>query len=124
MDVNPEKFISNNPHFCKSALARYTPQDFIALVEKHGIEYHEKLGQLFCDSSAKEIVQMLQNECDDAGVEIKINCTIDKIQQIDKSQSETAFRVTSNLGEFTCESLVIATGGISIPQNGGNRFRI
>lgn len=119
LDVKPENFISNNPHFCKSALARYTPQDFISLIEKHGINYHEKkLGQLFCDGSAKEIVQMLQNECDDAGVEIKVNCTIDKIEQINNSGSETSFRITSNIGEFITESLVIATGGISIPQMG------
>lgn len=124
LDVKPENFISNNPHFCKSALARYTPQDFISLVEKHGVKYHEKkLGQLFCDGSAKEIVQMLQAECDEAGVEIKVNCTIDKIEQHDISQgSETAFRVTSNLGEFTSESLVVATGGISIPQMGATDF--
>ncbi len=124
LDVKPENFISNNPHFCKSALARYTPLDFISLVEKHGINYHEKkLGQLFCDGSAKEIVQMLQTECVEAGVEIKINCTIDKIERIDVSQSsETAFRITSNLGEFTSESLVIATGGISIPQMGATDF--
>ncbi|NOS83868.1 MAG: NAD(P)/FAD-dependent oxidoreductase [Ignavibacteria bacterium] len=124
LDVKPENFISNNPHFCKSALARYTPQDFISLVEKHGIKYHEKkLGQLFCDGSAKEIVQMLQTECEDAGVEIKVNCIIDKIELVNDSQiSETAFRITSNLGEFTTESLVIATGGISIPQMGATDF--
>ncbi len=124
LDVKPENFISNNPHFSKSALARYTPQDFISLIEKHGIKYHEKkLGQLFCDGSAKEIVQMLQTECEDAGVDIKVNCTIDKIEQIDILQSsETVFRVTSNLGEFASESLVIATGGISIPQMGATDF--
>ncbi len=123
LDVNPENFISSNPHFCKSALARYTPQDFISLVEKHDIKHHEKkLGQLFCDGSAKEIVEMLQQECVEAGVEIKINCTIDKIEQINTSHSETAFHVTCNLGEFTCESLVIATGGISIPQMGATDF--
>lgn len=121
LDVKPENFISNNPHFCKSALARYTPQDFISLVENYGIKYHEKkLGQLFCDGSAKEIVQMLQNECDDAGVEIKVNCTIDNIEQINNSGSETSFRITSNIGEFITESFVIATGGISIPQMGAS----
>jgi len=82
LDVKPENFLSNNPHFCKSALARYTPQDFIALVEKHGIKYHEKkLGQLFCDGSAKEIVQMLQEECVGAGVEIKADCTVNEIKK-------------------------------------------
>ena len=123
LDVKPENFISNNPHFCKSALARYIPQDFISLIEKHGIKYHEKkLGQLFCDGSAKEIVQMLQKECEEAGVGIKVNCTIDKIEHINNSSSETAFRVTSNLGVFTSESLVVATGGISIPQMGATDF--
>ncbi|HRE11453.1 MAG TPA: NAD(P)/FAD-dependent oxidoreductase [Ignavibacteria bacterium] len=123
LDVKPENYISNNPHFCKSALARYTPQDFISLVEKHGIKYHEKkLGQLFGDGSAKEIVQMLQKECDEAGVEIKVNCTIDKIERIINSGSETSFRVTSSLGEFPSETLVIATGGISIPQMGATDF--
>lgn len=123
LDVKPENFISNNPHYCKSALARYTPLDFISLVEKHGIKYYEKkLGQLFCDGSAKEIVQMLQTECDEAGVEIKVNCTIDKVEQINNSSSDTAFRIISNLGEFSTESLVIATGGISIPQMGATDF--
>lgn len=124
LDVKPENFISNNPHFCKSALARYTPQDFIALVEKHGIKYHEKkLGQLFCDGSAKEIVQMLQQECDDACIEIYTNCTIDKIEKVNVSEnSETSFRVISSLGEFTSDTLVIATGGISIPQMGATDF--
>lgn len=124
LDVRPENFISNNPHFCKSALARYTPQDFITLVEKHGINYHEKkLGQLFCDSSAKEIVQMLQTECESAGVEIKINCIIEKIERVNAPQnSETEYCITSNIGEFISESLVIATGGISIPQMGATDF--
>lgn len=124
LDVKPENFISNNPHFCKSALARYTPQDFIALVEKHDIKYHEKkLGQLFCDGSAKEIVQMLQKECDDAVVEVYTNCTIDKIEKVNVSEnSETSFRVISSLGEFTSDTLVIATGGISIPQMGATDF--
>ncbi|MEO8514294.1 MAG: NAD(P)/FAD-dependent oxidoreductase [Ignavibacteria bacterium] len=123
LDVKPENFISSNPHFCKSALARYTPQDFILLVEKHGIKYHEKkLGQLFCDGSAKEIVQMLQTECNEAGVEIKVNCTIEKIEQGNPKISETAFCVTSNIGEFASGSLVIATGGISIPQMGATDF--
>jgi len=123
LDVKPENFISNNPHFCKSALARYTPQDFITLVEKHDIKYHEKkLGQLFCDGSAKEIVQMLQKECDEAGVEIKVNCTIDNIDQTENAGSETSFRVTGSLGEFTSDTLVIATGGISIPQMGATDF--
>jgi len=117
LDVKPENFLSNNPHFCKSALARYTPQDFISLVEKHGIKYHEKkLGQLFCDGSAKEIVQMLQHECVGAGVEIKADCTVNEIQKGE------GFDIKTTIGEFTSESLVIATGGISIPQMGATDF--
>jgi len=117
LDVKPENFLSNNPHFCKSALARYTPQDFIALVEKHGIKYHEKkLGQLFCDGSAKEIVQMLQEECVGAGVEIKADCTVNEIKK------NEGFDIKTTIGEFTSESLVVATGGISIPQMGATDF--
>ena len=116
-ETGPENFISENPHFCKSALARYTPQDFISLIEKDGIKYHEKkLGQLFCDGSAKEIVAMLQKECDDAVVEIKVDCSITEI-----TKSEL-FSVKTICGEFISESLVIATGGISIPQMGATDF--
>lgn len=111
--TKPENFISGNPHFCKSALARYTPADFIAMVEKHGIKYHEKkLGQLFCDNSAKEIVAMLESECAAAGAEIKINCEISEIEK------NNGFTLKTNLDDFNCESLVIASGGISIPQMG------
>ena len=117
LDVKPENFLSNNPHFCKSALARYTPQDFIALVEKHGIKYHEKkLGQLFCDGSAKEIVQMLQQECVQAGVEINVDCTVNEIQR------NEGFDIKTTVGDFSTESLVIASGGISIPQMGATDF--
>src|SRR4030095_9957582 len=115
--TKPENFISGNPHFAKSALARYTPQDFISLVEKHNIKYHEKkLGQLFCDGSAKEIVAMLQKECSEAGVEIKINCSVSDIVKDD------TFIVKTSIGEFAGESVVIATGGISIPQMGATDF--
>ena len=115
--TKPENFISDNPHFCKSALARYTPKDFISLVEKHNIKYHEKkLGQLFCDSSAKEIVAMLQNECDQAGVEIILNCEVTHINKTDK------FIINTNKGLFESTSLVIASGGISIPQMGATDF--
>ena len=115
--TKPENFISENPHFCKSALARYTPQDFISLIEKYNIKYHEKkLGQLFCDGSAKEIINMLQNECDSYGVEIKVNCSVSKISK------DEIFHVITNLGEFSCDSLVIAAGGISIPKMGATDF--
>jgi predicted Rossmann fold flavoprotein len=114
----PENFLCHNPNFHKSALARYTPLDFIALVEKHGIRYHEKkLGQLFCDGTSQEIVQMLLRECNDAGVELRTRCTLNAIDK----QGER-FVLTTNQGRFECASLVIATGGLSIPQMGATDF--
>jgi predicted Rossmann fold flavoprotein len=116
-DCRPSNFLSANPHFVKSALARYTPRDFIALVESYNIAYHEKtLGQLFCDGSAREIVQMLKDEYDRAGVETFLNCDIGKIEKQD------LFRVETNLAEFEAPSLVIATGGPSIPKMGATSF--
>lgn len=117
LNVSSENFVSSNPHFCKSALARYTPKDFISLVEKYGIKYHEKkLGQLFCNGSAKEILQMLLDECSSAGVEIILNCTVSEIIK------QNNFAVKTTIGNFSCESLVIASGGISIPQMGATDF--
>jgi predicted Rossmann fold flavoprotein len=110
-------FLSANPHFAKSALARYTARDFLALVEKHNIAYHEKtLGQLFCDNSAREIVEMLRDEYERVGVEIFLNCDVDKIEK------EELFRVETNLAEFEAPSLVVATGGPSIPKMGATSF--
>src|SRR3954454_10151725 len=101
-------FLSCNPHFAKSALARYGPRDFVALVERHGIPYHEKtLGQLFCDGSAAEIVGMLERECAAAGVRIESGCAVQRIA--------AAYDVATAEGTWQCESLVIATGGLSIP---------
>jgi predicted Rossmann fold flavoprotein len=109
----PENFLSANPHFARSALARYTPRDFIALVEKHRISYHEKtLGQLFCDGSAKEIVAMLLAECAQAGVEIFLNTRIEGVGKIDR------FTVATSAGDFETPALVVATGGLSIPKMG------
>ncbi len=114
---SPDNFISENPHFAKSALARYTPQDFISIVEKHGIKYHEKkLGQLFCDGSSKQIVDMLLKECNDAGVEIIYNCKTANVNKNDE------FSLITNHGEFECDSLVIASGGISVPKMGATDF--
>ncbi len=108
---------SGSPHFCKSALAGFTAADFIALVEKHGIAYHEKkLGQLFCDFSSKEIIEMLEAECRRAKVEIRLNC------RVTAAQKTAGFEVESNLGAFTSESLVIATGGLSFPKLGVSDF--
>lgn len=116
---SPESFLSTNPHFCKSALARYTPTDFIALVEKHGIKYHEKkLGQLFCDGSAQQVIEMLLRECAAAGVEIRCGCQVLSVER------EDLFRVTlaPDRETFLSSSLVIATGGLSIAPLGATDF--
>lgn len=118
LDVQPEHYLSANPHFVRSALSRYTQWDFIALVSQHDIPYHEKtLGQLFCDRSAKDIVQMLCRELDDAGGELKLDTDVLSIEDADRG-----FTLTSSLGPLTCESLVIATGGLSIPTMGASDF--
>jgi predicted Rossmann fold flavoprotein len=113
----PENFLSANPHFAKSALARYTPADFIALVEKHRIPYHEKaLGQLFCDRSARDILEMLEAECRDAGVTMVLNAKIDEVTRT------TGFIVRAGDAEFRAPALVVATGGLSIPKIGATAF--
>jgi predicted Rossmann fold flavoprotein len=113
----PENFLSANPHFAKSALARYTPADFIALVDKHRIPYHEKtLGQLFCDHSANEITQMLETECRAAGANIYLNVSIREVQRTDE------FQVRGGTDEFHAPALVVATGGLSIPKMGATAF--
>lgn len=115
--AGPEHYLSANPHFCKSALSRYTQQDFVELVEKHGIAYHEKTqGQLFCDGSSKEILAMLLDECRQAGVELVTGCEVERID------ANGRFRLSGSLGEFSCDSLVVATGGLSIPTLGGSGF--
>src|SRR3954453_6561831 len=117
LHCSPESFLSSNPHFAKSALSRYTPADFIALVEKHGIPYHEKtLGQLFCDRSARDIVNMLTRECADTAVEIHLNVDITGVRR------ETDFIAGTTNGEFRSQSLVVATGGLSIPKIGATPF--
>ena len=115
--TRPENFLSENSHFAKSALARYTPSDIIAMVEKHGISYHEKtLGQLFCDRSAHEIVTMLERECADAGVRIVIGTKVISVSRKEHFQIQTSNEV------FESESLVVATGGLSIPKMGATGF--
>ena len=116
----PANFLSSNPSFCISALSRYSQWDFIALVEKHGIPYHEKTaGQLFCDRSSKDIVAMLAAECNEAGVDIFVNSNITHITSIDTNAS---YVVHSELGEFAANSLVVATGGLSVPRMGATDF--
>jgi predicted Rossmann fold flavoprotein len=117
LECAPDRFLSDNPHFCRSALARYTQHDFIALVEKHGIAYHEKTrGQLFCDGSAKAIVRMLLDECAAAAVDLRLSHTISEITKAD------SFRVATNHGDFSARSVVFATGGLSIPKLGASGF--
>jgi len=112
MDVDASNFISHNPHFCKSALSRYTQWDFIAKVNEHHIPYHERdLGKLFCENSAKDILNMLLDECSKAKVTIRLNCDIDTIKKQDNT-----FLIESSVGSFSADSLVIASGGLSIPK--------
>ncbi len=118
-----ENFLSANPHFAKSVLARFSAQDFIALVERHGIAYHEKtLGQLFCDRSAQEVLNMLLRECGEAGVRIQVGTRILSVAQISSAQIAPAagarFRVETSAGTVVAASLVVATGGLSIPKMG------
>jgi predicted Rossmann fold flavoprotein len=113
----PENFISGNPHFVKSALARYTPADFIALVESHGIPYHEKtLGQLFCDRSARDITEMLEAECRAANVEIFVDADVLEVRRA------TEFVISASKGEFSAPVLVVGTGGLTIPKMGATDF--
>jgi predicted Rossmann fold flavoprotein len=115
LHTTAENFLSANPHFAKSALARYTPSEFLELVEKHQIPWHEKtLGQLFCDRSASDIVSMLEQECNAAGVTILVNARVASVEQ--------GFHLQTERGEFSAPSLVIATGGLSIPKMGATPF--
>ena len=117
--ASPDNYLSHNPHFLKSALSRYTQWDFIALVKKHGIPFHEKsLGQLFCDNKSKDIVDMLLSECARSGVDIRLDTPITNI----KAKANHSFQLSTPLGELTTESLVIASGGLSIPTMGASPF--
>lgn len=117
LEIAPERFLSANPHFCKSALSRYTQHDFIALVERHRIRYHEKtLGQLFCDGSAREMVAMLLAECAAARVDLRTGHSVSEITRGDR------FRIETDKGSFVAPVLVLATGGLSIPKMGATGF--
>ncbi|MBB3825808.1 BaiN/RdsA family NAD(P)/FAD-dependent oxidoreductase [Xanthomonas arboricola] len=116
--TTPGNFISANRHFCKSALARYRPADFVDMVERHGIAYHEKeLGQLFCDISSKQIVRMLLDECEAAGVQIRTQCEVLTVQR-----GSDGFEVQTSQGRVQAQSLIVATGGLSIPSMGASGF--
>ncbi|MGH9900489.1 MAG: NAD(P)/FAD-dependent oxidoreductase, partial [Pyrinomonadaceae bacterium] len=113
----PENFLSANPNFARSALARYTPADFVALVERHRIRYHEKkLGQLFCDESSRQIIDLLLKECERAGVDVRVNCRVSEVRKDER------FTARTNQGTFECDSLVVAAGGLSIPKIGATDF--
>ncbi|TAA21596.1 NAD(P)/FAD-dependent oxidoreductase [Pseudoxanthomonas winnipegensis] len=117
--ASPANYLSDNPHFCRSALARYTPRDFIALVERHRIAYHEKeLGQLFCDDSSKQIVAMLVAECEAAGVRIATGCGVERVA----AREGGGYAVHTAQGVFAAPSLVVASGGLSIPSMGASGF--
>ncbi len=117
LNIAPERYISQNPRFCLSALRSYTQHDFIGLVDKHKIPYHEKtLGQLFCDGSAQDIVAMLLAECADSGVEIRLGQHITGVSKTD------VFRVQIEGGEIEAQAVVLATGGLSIPKMGATGF--
>jgi hypothetical protein len=116
-EVSAQNFISQNPHFCKSALARYTPNDFIELVKSYKVQFYEKkLGQLFCRESSRQIVEMLLAECEKAKVKIRVNCSVKTVS------TDTRFKIETNQGTFESESLVIATGGLSFPKIGATDF--
>ncbi len=119
--ATPANYLSANPHFCKSALARYTPWHFIEMVERHGIAYHEKeLGQLFCDVSSKLIVKMLLDECAAVGVRVETSCSIGRVSHGDSD--EARFRLHTTHGNFATPALVVACGGLSIPSMGASGF--
>jgi hypothetical protein len=122
--AGPDNYLSSNPHFCKSALARFSPDDFIALVDRHGIAWHEKkLGQLFCDVSAKQIVELLLAECADAGVAIDCGRRVERVERhADAAAPQRRFTVSTAQGDYACDRLVIATGGLSIPTIGATDF--
>ena len=118
INAGPANFLSQNPHFCKSALSRYTPQDFLALVKKHRIAHHEKhRGQLFCDDSAEQIIQMLKDECAAGDVHWRMPCKVESLEQLDQG-----FFLATDSGDIEAASVVIATGGLSIPKIGATDF--
>lgn len=120
----PDNFLSANPHFCISALRRYTPGHFLELVERHGVQWVEKApGQLFCAGSAADILGVLLTECDDAGVDIRLRVAVTAVRRLDAGADAAArFAVTTSAGTVTCASLVVATGGLSIPSMGSSPF--
>lgn len=122
LEAGPKNFLSQNPHFCKSALSRFTPQDFLALMKRYRIAFHEKhKGQLFCDNSAEDIIRMLKTECDLGGVTWRMPCKVNAVSQ-STNEGTNYFRIQTDTDEIIAEKLVIATGGLSIPAIGATDF--
>jgi predicted Rossmann fold flavoprotein len=122
-NVGAENYLSQNPHFCRSALARFSQRDFISMIERRRISYHEREhGQLFCDESAQDIIDMLKDGCDDAGVQWAMPCAVHHIERIENHEEGLRFAVATGLGTFRCQSLVIATGGLAAPKIGASPF--
>ncbi|MCH8619774.1 NAD(P)/FAD-dependent oxidoreductase [Undibacterium sp. TS12] len=121
LHATPANFLSENPHFCKSALSRYTPQDFLGLMKRYNIAWHEKhKGQLFCDDSAEDIIAMLKSECDRGNVEWRMGCKVDDVQAVEGDAAQ--FTLQTSMGSIRTEQVVIATGGLSIPKIGATDF--
>ena len=122
-NVTAENFLSQNPHFCRSALARYSQHDFIALVERYRIPYHEREhGQLFCDGSAHEIINMLKAECDEGGVQWMFPCTVQGIEHLESEGNQPRYALATERGKLHCQTLVIASGGLAVPKLGASPF--
>ena len=120
--VSADNYLSQNPHFCRSALARFSQFDFIAMMDKRRIPYHEREhGQLFCDESAQEIIDMLRDACEDAGVQWAFPCAVQQIK-LQAAEAVKPYAVATDQGCFTCQSLVVATGGLAIPKIGASPF--
>ncbi len=124
LGATPANYVtSGSPHFLKSAFARFTPQDFLALVERHSIAWHErKHRQLFCDHSSKQILQLLEDECADGGVEFRLNCRVTSVRRAAEDPTQKGWSLVTSVGDFTSDSLVIATGGLSFPKLGSTPF--
>jgi predicted Rossmann fold flavoprotein len=124
-EVTASNFLSQNPDFCRSALARFSAQDFIALVQHHGIAWHEKtLGQLFCDDSAQRIIDLLRNECEDGAVQWAMPCSVQAVRAMsrDSAHDNARYELDTSRGRLQCHSLVIASGGLAIPKLGASPF--
>jgi hypothetical protein len=121
-DAGPANFVSDNPHFCRSALSRYTPRDFIALVERYGIDWHEKhRGQLFCDQSSEAIINLLRAECDAGGVTWRMPCSVESVERLEAGP-DAGFELRTSAGIIRAARVVVATGGLPIPQIGATDF--